>query len=253
MRKLCMHLLAEMEQAKQLRTFLPGARDCGHGGRPFAPQMEALAETHLAVPNMRGNPPGREGCRRPKCKDRCRSCIGHSRAACGARQACAGARGHRPDTPDGPGALEAQACGRWTTSAHDRHLLVPMACAAWRARARRGREHEEQHAHEQRRGSRHAERGQVAVAAAREAATATRDATGFSPRANLILRARITCAQVLSLRRKGRFPMFGDGVYIYFCYCSWPHSMSSRSTCSRTCCRRSPGHAGGVRRPIRPR
>ena len=101
MRKLCMHLWLN-GASKQLRTFLPGARDCGHGGRPFAPQMKALAETRLAVPNMRGNAPGREGCRRPKCKDRCRSCIGHSRAACGARQACAGARGHRPDTPDGP-------------------------------------------------------------------------------------------------------------------------------------------------------
>ena len=51
-----------------------------------------------------------------------------------------------------------------------------MACAAWRARTRRGREHEEQHEHEQRRGSEHAERGQVAVAAAREAAAAALDA-----------------------------------------------------------------------------
>ena len=41
---------------------------------------------------------------------------------------------------------------------------------------RRDREHEEQHEHEQRRGSEHAERGQVAVAAAREAAAAALDA-----------------------------------------------------------------------------
>jgi hypothetical protein len=33
----------------------------------------------------------------------------------------------------------------------------------------------------------HAERGQVAVAAAREAATATRDATGFSPAVELCI------------------------------------------------------------------
>ena len=47
-----------------------------------------------------------------------------------------------------------------------------MVCAAWRARTRRDREHEEQHEHGQRRGSERAERGQVAVAAAREAAAA---------------------------------------------------------------------------------
>ena len=41
---------------------------------------------------------------------------------------------------------------------------------------RRGREHEEQHEHEQRRGSEHAEHGQVAVAAARETAAAALDA-----------------------------------------------------------------------------
>ena len=62
-----------------------------------------------------------------------------------------------------------------------------MQRGAWRAQTRRGREHEEQHEHEQRRGSMHAERGQVAVAAAREAATATRDATGFSPAVRVIL------------------------------------------------------------------
>ena len=49
---------------------------------------------------------------------------------------------------------------------------LSMVCAAWRARTRRDREHEEQHEHGQRRGSERAERGQVAVAAAREAAAA---------------------------------------------------------------------------------
>ena len=53
---------------------------------------------------------------------------------------------------------------------------MSRVCAAWRAWTRRSREHEEQHEHEQQRGSEHAERGQVAVAAAREAAAAALDA-----------------------------------------------------------------------------
>jgi len=115
------------------------------------------------------------------CKDMCGSCIGQSRATRGPLRACAGARGRRSDPSDGPGALAAQAAGRPTTISLAVHLLVSRACAAWRARTRHGREHEEPHEHEQRRGSEHAERGQVAVAAAREAAAAARDATGFSP------------------------------------------------------------------------
>ena len=79
-----------------------------------------------------------------------------------------------------------------------------MACAAWRARARRGREHEEQHEHEQRRGSRHAERGQVTVAAAREAATATRDATSFSPRAKYFMARACSGVHIQVTRLGGR-------------------------------------------------
>ena len=50
----------------------------------------------------------------------------------------------------------------------------------------RGREHE-QHEHDQRRGSEHPERVEVALGAAREAAAAARDATGFSRRAKVKL------------------------------------------------------------------
>jgi len=56
----CMHATCmNWRKQWQLRTFLPRARDCRNGRKPFAPQMEALVETRLAVPSMRGNPPGR--------------------------------------------------------------------------------------------------------------------------------------------------------------------------------------------------
>ena len=56
-------------------------------------------------------------------------------------------------------------------------LYISICCFISFYQYLRSREHEEQqHEHEQRRWSEHAERGQVAVAAAREAAAAALDA-----------------------------------------------------------------------------